>query len=155
MGDWRDLWREREIPPEEWPKENPNSRFKLVYAERVTACNNRPGLKMIYVQVFDEKDEPLRGIIVRFDTEPSEGIAYDHRDIWGVTDKNGYVNWDHLGRPTRYRLYMNGDEEPLVENVRTDLGHEYCYLRGIPVNWRPINRPGIYSYRIEIQRKSE
>jgi len=140
--------------PEE-PKDNPNPTWKVNTKERVSACDNRPGLKKIYVTIVDDKGEPLQGVKVRFDTEPSQGIAYDHMNIWGVTDENGYLEWDHLGKSTRYRLWMEDDGEPLVENIRTDLGNEYCYVWGAPTSWRPINRPGIYSYRIEIQRKGE
>jgi hypothetical protein len=140
--------------PEE-PEVLPNATWKVNTKERVSACDNRPGLKKIYVTVLDDRGEPLRGVKVRFDTEPSEGIAYDHQNVWGLTNEQGYIEWDHLGVSTRYRLWMEDDGEPLVENIRTDLGNEYCYIGGIPISWRPVNRPGIYSYRIEIQRKGE
>ena len=137
------------------PKVNPNPRWKVITALRLSACDNRPGLKKIYVQVLDDKGEPLQDVKVRFDTEPSMGIAYDHPNVWGRTDKRGYLEWDHLGIPTRYLLWMEDDELPLIENIRTDLGNEYCRPGGIPdfMGWRPINRPGVYSYRIVIQRK--
>jgi hypothetical protein len=138
------------------PKVNPNPTWKVNTKERRSACDNRPGLKKIYVKVLDDKGEPLQGVKVRFDVEPSCGIAYDHMDVWGLTDENGYLEWDHLGVPTRYMLWMEDDETPLVENIRTDLGNEYCNPPGsILGGWRPVNRPGIYSYRIEIQRKGE
>jgi len=140
--------------PEE-PMINENIAWRVAGNERLDACDNRPGLKKIYVWVTDVNGNPLRGVKVRFDTEPSEGIAYDHMDIWGLTNEQGYVEWDHLGVPTRYRLWMEDDDEPLVENIRTDLGNEYCYIGGVPTSWRPVNRPGIYSYRIEIQRKGD
>lgn len=139
----------------EEPEVNPNTTWKVNTKERLSACDNRPGLKKIYVTVLDDRGEPLRGAKVYFDTEPSEGIAYDHLNIWGLTNEDGYLVWDHLGKPTRYRLWMENDDEPLVENIRTDLGNEYCYINGIRVSWRPVNRPGIYSYLIEIQRKGE
>jgi len=121
---------------------------------RLAACDNRPGLKKIYVTVLDEDGQPLQGVKVRFDTEGSKGIAYDHMNIWGVTDKNGYLEWNHLGAPTRYALWMEDDGTPLVENIRTDLGYEYCRPAGtLFAGWRPVNRPGIYSYRIEIRKK--
>ena len=125
--------------------------------QRLSACDNRPGLKKTYITVYDDKGEPEQGVRVRFDTEGSAGIAYDHMNIWGVTDENGYLEWNHLGKPTRYRLWMEDDtEQPLVENIRTDLGNEYCRPSGsILGGWRPVNRPGIYSYRIEIQRNGE
>jgi hypothetical protein len=137
----------------EEPEVDPDSAWRVNTKERVSACDNRPGLKKIYVTVLDDRGEPLRGVKVRFDTEPSEGIAYDHQDVWGFTNEQGYVEWNHLGVPTRYRLWMEDDDEPLVENIRTDLGNEYCYIGGQPTSWRPVNRPGVYSYRIEIQRK--
>jgi hypothetical protein len=139
---------------DELPVINPNTTWRVNVAERVSACDNRPGLSKIYVTVLDEKGAPLRGVVVRFDTHPSEGIAYDHMDVWGYTDLNGYVEWDHLAKPTRYALWMGDDEVPLIANIRTDLGNEYCRMPGAP-NWSgnvPVNRPGIYSYRLEIQR---
>lgn len=136
------------------PKVNSNTTWLVKSITRLSACDNRPGLKKIYVTVLDERGEPLRGVKVRFDTEPSYGIAYDHMDVWGLTNGDGYLEWDHLGVPTRYMLWMEKDENPLIENIRTDLGNEYCCPPGSIIGcWRPINRPGIYSYRIEIQKK--
>jgi len=141
--------------PEE-PKINPNLTWKVNSITRLSACDNRPGLKKIYVTVLDDRGEPLQGVKVRFDVEPSQGIAYDHMNVWGGTNESGYLEWDHLGVPTRYVLWMEDDETSLVENIRTDLGNEYCCPPGSVVGcWRPINRPGIYSYRIEIQQKGE
>ena len=140
----------------EEPEVHPNPTWKVNTKERLSACDNRPGLKKIYVTVLDDRGEPLRGVKVRFDTEPSEGIAYDHMNVWGLTNEQGYVEWDHLGVPTRYRLWMEADDEPLVENIRTNLGNEYCCPSGSVAGcWRAVNRPGIYSYLIEIQRKGE
>ncbi|MGA9351065.1 MAG: hypothetical protein WBW48_19985 [Anaerolineae bacterium] len=140
---------------DEEPKVNPNTSWKVNTKERVSACDNRPGLKKMYVTILDDKGEPLRGVKVCFETEPSEGIAYDHMNIWGLTDENGYLEWDHLGKPTRYMLWVGDEEAPLIENIRTDLGNEYCHPPGAAPwsGWRPVNSPGIYSYRIEIQRK--
>jgi len=136
------------------PKINPNQAWKVNAVVRLSACDNRPGLKKIYVTVLDKTGAPLEAAILRFDTEPVVGIAYEHPNIWGVTDENGYLEWDHLGVPTRYRLWMEGDGAPLIENIRTDLGYEYCKRPGsLFRGWRPVNRPGIYSYRIEIQRR--
>jgi len=156
VSDLADDMESFEVPAgSEEPMVNENSAWRVTGNERLDACDNRPGLKKIYVTVLDDRGEPLRGVKVRFDTEPSEGIAYDHPSIWGLTNEQGYVEWDHLGVPTRYRLWMEDDDEPLVENIRTDLGNEYCYIGGMPTSWRPVNRPGIYSYRIEIQSKGE
>ena len=137
------------------PKVNPNPRWKVITCHRRSACDNRPGLKKIYVQVLDDKGQGLAAVKVRFDTEASWGIVYDHPNMWGVTDKNGYLEWDHLGIPTRYLLWMEDDVVPLVENIRTDLGNEYCRPGGLTQigGWRPINRPGVYSYDVAIQRK--
>ena len=138
------------------PRVNPNPAWKVNAKARRSACDNRPGLKKLYVTILDDKGEPLSGIRVRFDVEPSQGIAYDHPNVWGVTDENGYLEWDHLGVPTRYMLWMEDDETPLVENIRTDLGYEYCRPSGsILGGWRPVNRPGVYSYQIEVQRKGD
>lgn len=139
----------------EEPEINPNATWKVNTKERLSACDNRPGLKKIYVTVLDDIGELLRGVKVHFDVEPSQGIAYDHPNVWGLTNENGYLVWDHLGIPTRYMLFMGDDETPLIVNIRTDLGNEYCKPPGTP--WwrgnRPVNRPGIFSYRFEIQEK--
>jgi hypothetical protein len=139
------------------PKVNPNPTWAVITVERVSACDNRPGLKKMYVTVRDARGNPLPGVAVAFDTEPSQGIAYDHPNVWGVTDWMGYLEWDHLGVPTRYCLWMEDDDTPLVENIRTDLGNEYCKLGGLTDLWgrRPVNRSGVYSYRIEIWKKRE
>ena len=126
---------------------NPASAWKVNVRKRLSACDNRPGLGKIYVTVLDEKGVPLSGVKARFGIEASQGRAYDHPDTWGLTDERGCVEWDHLGVPARYLLWMEGDEIPLIENIRTDLGYEYCE------GWRPVNRPGVYSYQCEIQRK--
>lgn len=137
------------------PKANQSPSWTVVQAEKVSACKNRPGLKKIYFTALNDAGDPLEGIKVRFDTEPSKGIAYDHRNIWGLTDENGYLEWDHLGKPARYHLFIGAEQTPLIENIRTDLGNEYCKPPG---SWwwqgnRPVNRPGIYSYRIVIRRR--
>jgi len=136
------------------PKVNPNQVWNVNTAARLSACDNRPGLKKLYITVLDAGGAPLSGIKLRFDVEPSQGIAYDHPNVWGATDENGYMEWDHLGVPTRYLLWMEDDETPLIENIRTDLGYEYCRPEGtLFKGWRPVNRPGVYSYQIEIQRR--
>jgi len=139
---------------------NPNSNWKMTHKQRLSACDNRPGLKKIYVTVLNNKGEPLSGIKVRFDVEPSQGVAYDHPHVWGVTDENGYLEWNHFGVPTCYILWMEDDEVPLVENIRTDLPYEYCNPAPWPPQgwyggWRPVNRPGIYSYRFLVERKGD
>jgi len=133
---------------------NPNPNWRVLSATRRSACDNRPGLKKIYVTVYDGLGNPCRGVKVRFDTHPSSGVVYDHPDFWGYTDTDGYVEWDHLGVPTRYRLFMGNDAVPLIENIRTDLGNEYCRQEGTVLGgWRPVNRPGFYSYDIVITRR--
>ena len=137
------------------PRERLNPNYSLVSAVRLSACDNRPGLKMMYVTVVDDAGAPLAGVKVRFDTEPSRGVVWDHPNWWGVTDENGRIEWNHTGVPTRYNLYMEDDRQPMVENIRTDFGNEYCNpgTRLNPYGWRPVNRPGVYSYRITIQRR--
>ena len=139
---------------DEEPKVNPSTRWKVTVKDRVSAEANRPGLKKIYVTVLDEKGNAQVGIKVRFDTEPSFGMAYDHMSVWGRTDLNGYLEWDHLGVPTRYVLYMEDEATPLIENIRTDLGNEYYNPGRVGYGefwgWRPICKPGWFSYRIVI-----
>jgi len=86
-------------------------------------------------------------------------MAYDQPNVWGVTNKNGYIEWDSFGVPTRYSFYMENDTEPLVENIRVDLPNEYCNPSPWPPTswvggWIPVNRPGKYSYRFIVARKS-
>ena len=134
-------------------KVNESSTWIVLEKERLSACANLPGLKKIYVTVLDENGEPEAKVKVRFDVEPSEGLAYDHPNVWGVTDENGCMAWTHLGVPTRYMMWMEDEELPLLENIRTDLGNEYCRDPGRRLGgWRPVNRPGVYSYRIKVQR---
>jgi hypothetical protein len=140
---------------------NPHSVWMVTRKDRVSACDNRPGRRMNYVRVRDANGDPLGGVKIRFDTEPSRGIAYEHLFVWGVTDENGYLEWQHLGIPTRYRLFMGEDEEPLIERIRADLGNEYCNPSSWPPSganwhpggWRPVNQPGVYSYWFELQSK--
>jgi hypothetical protein len=145
-----------QLTEDEEPQVNANSAWKVNIKERVSACDNRPGLKKIYVTVLDEKGDSLRGVKVRFETEPSEGIVYDHMNIWGLTDEDGYAEWDHLGIPTRYMMFVEDEVEPVIWNIRTDLGNEYCRQRAdYPWSYNPVNRPGIHSYRLEIQLKGQ
>jgi len=149
--------RYQDIDEKNEPRVNPNPCWKVTHKQRLSACDNRPGLKKLYVTVLDAKGIPLGGIKVRFDVEPSQGTAYDHPNVWGMTNEQGYLEWNHLGIPTRYLLWMEGDETPLIENIRTDFGYEYCKIAGAPsyLGNRPVNRPGVYSYRIEIQRRGD
>jgi len=141
------------LAADEDPVVNPNSAWRVVVIERLSACDNRPGLKKIYVTVLDERGEPLPWAEVRFDVEPSSGIAYDHMNVWGRTNERGYLDWDHLGVPTHYLMWVGLEEDPLVTNLRTDFGNEYCCPSGSMLCWRPINRPGIFSWRLVVQAK--
>jgi len=121
-------------------------------AHRRTACENRPGLKMIRVTVVDADGSPIPGVKVGFDVEDSRGIAYDHPNVWGKTDENGYLEWDNFGVPTVYGIWINGTQA--VGNIRTDFGYEYCSPPGTTHGgWRPVNRPGVYSWDLEITVK--
>jgi len=140
------------------PKVNPNQTWKVNGVHRLTACENRQSGawsgKVITVTVLDKGGKPLQGVKVRFDVESSSGIAYDRLNVYGPTDENGRISWKHLGIPTQYELFMEGDEKPLIESIRTDLGYLYCKPPGSMFRgWRPTCRPGIYSYRIEIQKR--
>ena len=144
----------QDIDEENAPRVNPNPSWKVTHKERVSACNNRPGLKKIYLRVVDAEGVGLSGIKVRFASEHGRGMAFDHPNIWGVTGEQGFIEWDHYGFPTRYMLWMEGDETPLIENISTILGYEYCRnWKGYPGGWIPVNKPGIYSFRFEVQRK--
>ena len=147
----------KEVPLD--PKVNPNTAWKMTYKERLSACDNRPGLKKLYLMVVDDKGEGIEDVKVRFGWESGKGMAYDQPNVWGITNKSGYIEWNHFGVPTRYSFYMEDDIEPLVENIRTDLPNKYCNPSPWPPGnwvggWRPVNKPGIYSYRFVIARKS-
>ena len=156
---WQSEW--SEIPEDEWPIVNKNNNWVVRRVYRLSACDNRPGLKMIYVTVLDNKGARLSGVKIRMDVQPTgTGTAFDHPNIWQLTGsregRKGYWEWNHLGIPTRYVLWMGSDEIPLIENIRVDLGYEYCNKGRWPWDkwgYNSINRPGVYSYRIEIQRK--
>jgi len=157
MSNWQQVWIDRGIPEDEWPVVVTDGALQVLELERVTACKNMPGLKRFYVTALDEVGEPLEDVLVSFNTEPSKGIAYDHPDVWGLTDEDGRLVWDHLGIATRHMIYI-ADETGEVEisNVRTDLGNEYCRAPGRRFGgWRPVNRPGLYSYRIKVGHKAE
>ena len=104
---------------------------------------------MIRITVLDKDGLPLKGVKVGFDTEPSYGIAWDHPNIWGLTDENGYIEWNHFGVPTQYRLWIEG--MLTVQNIRTDFENEYCGS-GLG-SWRPVNLPGRFSWDFELRKR--
>ncbi|MBM4466497.1 MAG: hypothetical protein FJ014_13240 [Chloroflexi bacterium] len=132
------------------PRVNPSPWWRVVVASRLSACDNRPGYKKIYVWVRDERGRPLEGVKVRFGWETGRGVAYDHPNIWGLTQEEGFLEWDHFGVAAVYSLTIGEEGVPLIENIRTDLGNEYC-REGL-TGWIPVNRPGIYSYLFEIRQ---
>ena len=147
----------KDIPIE--PKMNPNAMWRVTYKERLSACANRPGLKKLYIRVVDDRGEGLSGVKVRFGWESGKGTAYDQPNVFGLTNDQGFIEWNHFGVPTRYSFTMENDEDPLVENIRTDLRPEYCNPSAWPPTgwvrgWIPINRNGIFSYRFVVQQKS-
>ncbi len=114
---------------------------------KLSACENRPGLRNFYVMILGKDGKGVYEAEVGLDTVASHGRAYDHKNIYGLTDENGYLEWMHLGIPTVYNLFING--ELVVENIRLDAGNEYCGTgRG---SWRPVNKPGTYSFWFELQ----
>lgn len=162
-NEWIRRWKDEGLDPEEYPWDElpivyASERWRVTRAWRRTACENRPGLKMFYVNVTDADGEPLGDVQISFDTEPgNSGTIYDHPYIYGRTGtrrgREGYAEWNHFGIPTRYMMWVGG--ELLIERLRTDLGYEYCRpgSRWDPRGWRPINKPGVYSYTIEVVRK--
>jgi hypothetical protein len=140
----------------EWNTEHP--RWKVLWVEKVNACDSKGfsgwSGKMIQVWVVDEKGVPQQGVEVRFGIEPSFGVAYDRPDFGGLTSRFGLVEWDSLGSPTRYQIWMGDDEAPLVTNVRADLGNEYCQ-RGAYPSWRPGCWPGFHPYKLKVQARGD
>lgn len=158
---WQDSWTDRKIPEDEWPlvdEEHPLWRIRIL--TRDAAEDNRLQ-KMFRVWVKDRNGNLMPGIKIRVDVEPSNtGTAYDHLNVWqytgGAKGREGYWEWEHLGEksPTRYFLWMENDERPLIERLRTDLGMEYPKDDwGNYTSWRPGCKPGVYSYRIEIYER--
>jgi len=139
----------------EFPKVNPNDAWKVNYHERLSAKDNRPGLKKLYLRIVDDKGDGLSGIKVRFDCEHGRGMAFDHANVWGRTGDQGFIEWDHYGVPTHYMIWMEDDETPLIENIRTDLRNEYHRESWWDSKFgnRPVNKPGVFSYRFQIQAK--
>jgi len=139
-----------------WDAEHP--RWKVLSVTKRDPCSNTGTSgwsgKMIQVWVTDEKNQPMQGVEVRFDTEPSFGVVYDRPDFGGLTSRFGLAEWDSLGVPTRYRVWIGEDEAPLLTNVRVDLGNEYCQ-KGNWFSWRPGCRPGFHSYEIKVQVREE
>ena len=122
--------------------------------ERLDPCENRPGLKVMRVLVKDEEGDPMPGIKVRFDVAPSQGIAYDHQNVWGITDEKGYLEWNHLGIPALYNMWLEDDVWPLVQGISTRIGFGYCRPSGSTLGgWRATNRPGVASFWVRISRK--
>lgn len=156
---WTDNWVDRQIPEDEWPIVHDSPMWYVRILRRRTACDNRPGLKKFYIKAFGENGKPLGGVRIGFDTEPGDsGTIYNHPNIYGHTGtrhgREGYAEWQHFGVPTRYMMWVDGGL--LIEHIRTDLPNEYCKLGRWPWEKRgynPVNRPGIYSYDIEVQRR--
>ena len=153
---WFDEWLERE--EEERPMVAESANWNVLVIHRRTAWENRPSLKKFYITVLDKEGNKLGRVKIRFDTEPSNtGIIYAHQNVWGETGtrkgREGYAEWDHFGVPARYMMWV--DDELLISNLRTDLSYEYPVPPGQsqPVSWRPINRPGVYSFNLQIQEK--
>ncbi len=131
-----------------------NVEWKVDSIKRLTACENRPGRRLMYVTVFDEQGEAMEDVKVRFSIVPSQGTAWDHPNVWGLTNERGYLQWTHLGVPILYSIWMGDDECPLIEGISTRKGYEYCRPAGTTHGgWRPINSPGIYSFQIKISHR--
>lgn len=154
---WQDDWIERGIPEEEWPNVLENEDWEIKVLERLTAYKNRPGEKKMYVNTKGIDGQRVGAVRIGFDVEGGEAIAFDHKNIYGYTGTRhgnlGFLVWEHFGKPTRYIVTIEG--KIIVTNLRTDLGNEYPMLGEQIISYRPVNRPGIYSYRFEIQKKSE
>ena len=157
MASWRDDWVDREIPEDEWPVEHPNPIAKVKRVHRRTAKENRPGLSKFYCDVYGADRELVGGVRIGFDTAPSEAIAYDHPNAWGLTGGRkgnlGHLEYEHPRTPTRYMVYVN--EVLVLSNLRLDLGYEYIGGGVTRGTWRPVNRPGVYSYDLEFELLEE
>jgi len=160
--EWIRRWRdgglsEDEFPLDELPKVNENENWEVTRAWRRTACENRPGLRMFYVNVNDVGGKPMPGIKVAFDTEIGDnGVICDRPNIWGLTGgrygREGYAEWRHPGIVNIYKLYIEG--ELLIENIRLNLRNEYCRPPGqFFGGWIPVNRRGVFSYDIVVEKK--
>ena len=164
VSEWEQKWKSEGLAEADWPLDElpvvfESPHWEVVRAWRCTACENRPGLKRFYINVRDADGELLGDVEIEFDTEPGDsGTVYDHPNIYGRTGtrrgRRGYAEWNHFGVPTRYMFWIEG--ELLIERLRTDLGYEYCNQGRWPWDkwgYNAINRPGIFSFRIEVQRR--
>jgi len=155
---WRDEWERRwkdeglnedEYPLDELPIVNESPNWIVTRAWRRTACENQIKDSRIWVTAPP-------AAIVHIEHEYGAGQAFDHPNIYGPTDDQGYLQWYNSKR-TPGRMSIEVDGEPLIERVRFDLGrYEYCKTsRWSLFGNRPNNKPGQVVWDIEIQRRGE
>ena len=130
--------------------------YAVAWVEHVDACDNLGGFgwsgKMLQVWVKDVRGRPVQGAEVRFGTEQSYGVAYDRPDVGGLSSRFGVVEWNSYGVATRYWVCV---EDFCVRNVRVDLSYEYCMKGGRITSYRPPNRPGWHSWKMEVVTHNE
>ena len=153
MSDWKDEWIARWIreglAAEDWPLDelpivHDSERWLVRVLHRRTACENTIQDSKIWV-----KAPP--GTVVRIEYEYGKGQAFDHPNILGTVDDQGYLWWYNAAR-TPGRMSVEVDGEPLVERVRFDLSNEYC---GVGLGrWNAKNRPGQYVYDLEFEERA-
>lgn len=151
VDEWITHWKdegltEDEYPLEELPVVHDSDTWVVWRCWRRTACENRIGDSKIWVKAPHKT-------AVHIEYEYGEGQAFDHPNISGTVDAQGYLWWYNAAR-TPGRMSVEMDGELLVERIRFDLGNEYCKPPGSPF-WsgnRPTNRPGQYVYDIVIVR---
>ena len=146
-----------EDDPEIQPVRHDHSLFSVDWW-RLGACDAKVGNNQWFtVFAKDAKGAPLAGVEIRWDIEWGSGIIADRPNWVGTTNEWGYCRFMHTCRPTRYKLYANG--ELVLSNVRTDLNVDlYCNPywdpggRGV-WGWVKINKPGFYGYYVYLTLK--
>ena len=153
LQEWYDRWfagglSEDEFPWDELPIVHESTDWVVTRAWRRTACEN--GIRDSRIWVKAPPDT-----FVDIDYEYGKGQAFDHPNIYGKTNERGNLWWANDKR-TPGRMSVEVDGELLVENLRFDLGNEYCKTSRWPmIGNRANNRSGQYVYDITVERKTD
>lgn len=151
----------REVVPEEPVINDNHPSYTVLAMEKREPCDNRKGFgwsgRVFEIWATDVNGDPVEDQEVRFIPATAKGIVFDHPNLRGVTNEDGYVKYDHPQKVTYWTLLVDGVW--LVDKLWVNREPTYCNpapwpppRRG-PYNWRPVELPGDGSYTIVIRRK--